>query len=154
MNAFETDEEMTALVNEFAANIEFNTEYPINITVVNENVVNAFAIPGGQIVVFDGLLSKMTCKEELAALLAHEVAHVHHRHSLKSMCKSLAGALFVSLVFGDAEGISSILVENSNALMDLSYSRKLELEADNKGCLLYTSPSPRDLSTSRMPSSA
>jgi predicted Zn-dependent protease len=133
------DHSLTHKVNDFARSIDFKTAYPITVTVVKENDVNAFALPGGHIVVFDKILSKMKSKEELAALLGHEVAHVHYRHSLKSMFRTLAGYLFISLLLNDINGIAAVLADNSNMLVNLTYSRELETDADKKAMAVIQS---------------
>jgi predicted Zn-dependent protease len=96
-------------------------------------VVNAFALAGGQIVVYSGLLQKIETPEALAALLAHESAHVNERHSLRSLLRNAANAILLSVVFNDATGISAALVGNVNTLNGLRYSRSLETEADEEG---------------------
>lgn len=133
IRAYDVDERLTAATNDFARSIDFKTPYSIRITVVKDNEVNAFALPGGRIVVFDGIIRKMKTKEELAALLAHEVSHVHYRHSLRNIFRSLAGYLFLSLLLNDINGIVTVLADNSNMLANLTYSRELETEADTKG---------------------
>ncbi|KQS33191.1 M48 family metallopeptidase [Dyadobacter sp. Leaf189] len=129
---YKVDSSLSAKVNHFAKAIDFKTNYPVRITVVKEKEVNAFALPGGHIVVFDGILNKMKTKEELAALLAHEVSHVHYQHSLRSVLRSLSGYLFVSVILNDINGIIAVLAENSNMLVNLTYSRELEMDADRK----------------------
>ena len=133
IRAYDVDERMTAATNDFAKSIDFKTSYPIRVTVVKEDEVNAFALPGGHIVVFDKIIRQMKTKEELAALLAHEVAHVHYRHSLRNIFRSLAGYMFLSLLMNDINGIVTVLADNSNALANLTYSRDLETEADTNG---------------------
>lgn len=123
---------LTVRVNNFVKDIDFKTDYPIDVTVVQENEINAFAMPGGHIVIYDKLLRQMKSKDELAALLAHEVSHVHYRHSLKSIFRSLSGYLAISLLLNDLNGIAAVLAENSDMLVNLSYSRSLEQEADEK----------------------
>ncbi|MEO6284757.1 MAG: M48 family metallopeptidase [Dyadobacter sp.] len=136
---YTVDDSLTRAVNDFAKSINFKTAYPITVTVVKENEVNAFALPGGHIVVFDQILLKMKSKEELAALLGHEVAHVHYRHSLKSMFRTLAGYLFISLLLNDINGIAAVLADNSNMLVNLTYSRELEADADKKAMTVIQS---------------
>lgn len=132
ISQYQKDDSLTHKVNDFVKEIDFKTEYPVEVTVVREDKVNAFALPGGHIVVFDKIISKMKTKEELAALLAHEVAHVHYRHSLKSISRSLSGYLLISLIFNDINGITAVLADNSNMLLNLNYSRNLEKDADEK----------------------
>lgn len=133
IRVYDVDHQLTARVNDFAKAIDFKTEYPVRVTVVKEKDANAFALPGGNIVVFDGILRKMKTKEELAALLAHEVSHVHYRHSLRNIFRSLGGYLFLSLLLNDINGVATVLADNSNMLANLTYSRELETEADRKG---------------------
>jgi predicted Zn-dependent protease len=133
IRAYDIDKPLTDAVNDFAKSIDFKTQYPIRVTVVKEDEVNAFALPGGHIVVFDKIIRQMKTKEQLAALLAHEVAHVHYKHSLRNIFRSLAGYLFLSLLLNDINGIVAIVADNSNALANLTYSRELEAEADSKG---------------------
>jgi beta-barrel assembly-enhancing protease len=94
--------------------------------------VNAFALPGGHVVIYDGILKRMKEPDELAALLSHEVAHIQYKHSLKGISRNLAGYMFIALLFNDINGISTVLIENANTLNNLHYSRSLETEADLK----------------------
>ena len=127
---YETDDSLTANVNAYIRHIDFNAEYPIHITVVKRDELNAFAFPGGRIVVYSKLLEEMKRHEELAALLAHEVAHVKHRHSLRALARSLSGYIFISLLVGDANAVMAVVVDNADMLNRLSFSRSLERHAD------------------------
>ena len=129
---YKKDDSLTAKVNEFVKAVDFKTNYPVKITVVQQDEMNAFALPGGNIVIFDKLLNRLESKEELAALLAHEVSHIHYRHSLKSIFRSLSGYLVIALIFNDINGIAAVVADNSNMLVNLNYSRSLEHEADAK----------------------
>lgn len=134
----EIDSFETVLVNEYAQKINFNTSYPIKIHVVKGDMVNAFALPGGHVIVYEGILKKMQHKEELAALLAHEVSHVNHRHSMKSIAKTLSSYLFLSIITSDVNGMTDVIVSNADMFNSLTYSRSLEKEADTEGLkILY-----------------
>lgn len=130
---YSIDEKQTKNANDFANAIHFNTNYTIKVTVVKNPIVNAFALPGGHVIIFDGIIKKMKTKEELAALLTHEVAHIHYKHSLKSIFRSLSSYLFISVLLNDVNGVVAVLAENSNMIRNLGYSRNLETEADEKG---------------------
>jgi len=132
-NGIEIDSVKTKLVNEFAQKIDFKTSYTLQIHVVKNEQVNAFAVPGGSIVIYDGILKEMNSSEELAALLAHEVSHINHRHSLKALSKQLSNYLFLSILLNDVNGIAAIFVENANMIHNLKFSRTLENEADLEG---------------------
>lgn len=64
-------------------------DHPLTFHVVRDDQVNAFALPGGHIVVFTGILERMDLPEELAALLAHEGTHVQERHSTRMLMRQL-----------------------------------------------------------------
>lgn len=124
------DDSLTALTNQFIKEIDFETDYKIKITVVKNDQINAFALPGGNVVVFDALLKKLKTKEEFIALLGHEVAHITQKHTLKNLFRSLSGYIFISLITSDINGVSAVLFENANSIYNLGYSRELETEAD------------------------
>jgi predicted Zn-dependent protease len=127
------DSAKTVAINNFFNELDIETSYPVKITVVKDNVVNAFALPGGGIVVYDAILDKMEQPEDLAALLSHEFSHVELKHATRNVFRSLAGYLFISVLFSDVNGIAAIVVQNADNLRNLKYSRDLEHEADENG---------------------
>ena len=129
----EIDSTKTELVNDFASELKFNTEYTPEITVVTSKEQNAFAVPDGHIVIYSALLNHMNNYNELVALLSHESSHIKNRHSMKLLCRNLAGYLFLSVVFSDVNSIMAILADNAHTLRTLSYSRGFEEEADMDG---------------------
>ncbi len=132
------DQPRTDALNEFYKELNYEVGYPIKITVVKSIDKNAFAIPGGNIVVFDSLLMAIETPEQLAALLGHEASHITYRHSLRQLFRSLASNMFLMMLLGNDSGIVTFLAENANALNSLGYSRSLETDADNKGMELMT----------------
>ena len=74
---------------------------PITLTVADRPVVNAFAAPGGQIVIFRGLIDKAQSADELAGVLAHEVTHVQHRHPGKMLIRQAGLSLLIKAIAGD-----------------------------------------------------
>lgn len=131
--SFEVDEKRTAYINTFFDEMKVPTAYDIHITVVKNDVSNAYAMPGGYIVVHDGLLNGIATYPELAALLSHEFVHIENRHSLRSLFSSMSNYIFLSLILGDIGTVSAILVSHTHHLKNLSYSRRLETEADEEG---------------------
>lgn len=99
--------------------------------VVDQAEVNAFAAPGGVVVVFSGLLKTAESAEELAGVLAHETAHVELRHSLKAGIKKLGLRALLSLALGDFA--STLAGELMADLSELEFSRDAETEADSNG---------------------
>lgn len=123
----------SVLLSEYARQMRFPGDYPLKFTLVTAETINAYALPGGNIVVYSGILKDMKHEGQLAALLAHEVSHVVQRHSVKSMMRELAGNIVLSLVLGDAGAMAGTLASQAEGFRTLSYSRSLESEADLKG---------------------
>jgi predicted Zn-dependent protease len=130
------DTARTSILNSFYAELNYKVGYPVRITVVHSIDVNAYAIPGGHIIVNDAILEGMKTPEELAALLGHEATHIAERHSLRTLFRSVARQLFLSLLIGNNSGVVGFLVSNADELKGLQYSRSLESDADEKGILL------------------
>ncbi len=133
VGGMEIDKERSKELQAFAKKMDFQTEYPLKFTVVKDKQVNAFALPGGNIVVFDAILAKMKTPEELAALLSHEVTHVKDRHSLKGLARGLAGSMVVSVLIGDMNAIGNLLVSQASNIYELGFTRDMEKEADLEG---------------------
>jgi beta-barrel assembly-enhancing protease len=121
------------LVNQFFAEMDVNTAYRIRITVAKGSTVNAFALPGGRIVVYDELIRQMDSYPELAALLSHEFTHVNNKHSTKSIFRRLGSKIFIGLLFGKFGSVTAVLVDHADNMKSLKYSRRLEKEADIDG---------------------
>lgn len=130
------DREAGLLLNEFFREMKMPGDYNIRITVVNDNIVNAFALPGGHIVVYSALLSRLKTYPELAALLSHEYVHVNNKHATRSIFRQLGSRVFLSLLFGKFGSVTSIMVDQADNLKSLKYSRRLEKEADMDGLML------------------
>src|SRR5206468_5365206 len=90
-------------------------------------------VPGGQVFIFSGLLDSVKRPEELAGVLAHEIAHVTRRHSLRNIISSAGLWLTLSALFGDTKGLTSILTDGSQFLLNQKFSRDFEREADDTG---------------------
>lgn len=124
------DKIKSAQIDSFFRLMDVQTDYPLKFYYLDDTIVNAFAVPGGSIIVYQGLLDKMKNYEALAGLLGHEFTHVQNKHSLRSLFRSLSGFVLLSLLFGDLTGVAGVLLENSHSIQNLSYSREFEEEAD------------------------
>ncbi len=102
-----------------------------DLVVLRAPIVNAFALPGGFLVVTTGLLRTLDGPDELAAVLAHEMTHEEKRHSLRQMFARLGLRTLLAVVIGDHGGASGLLGGAAGTLGELSYSRKEEIEADD-----------------------
>jgi predicted Zn-dependent protease len=118
-----------AAVQQIGSTLTEGSRYSYRFFVARDSSVNAFAIPGGTVVVHTGLIEAAKTPEELAGVLAHEVQHVEQRHSLRAMAQSLGTLAALGLVFGDVSGLAQIAA----GLSQLSYSRDAERDADEKG---------------------
>jgi predicted Zn-dependent protease len=108
------------------------SELPYHLTVyVNKNrAVNALALPGGQVVVFTGLLDKVSTENELAFVLAHEMGHYMHRDHLRGVGRALVFMAISTVIFGPDSGVNSFLAQSLN-LTELRFSRQQEARADS-----------------------
>jgi Zn-dependent protease with chaperone function len=107
------------------------SKYNYEFHVVQDDTLNAFAMPGGIVVVHTGLINATKRPEELAGVLAHEVQHVEQRHSLEGMVKNLGLRAVWALVTGDLGG--TLAGQTAVRLTSLKFSRDAESEADDKG---------------------
>jgi predicted Zn-dependent protease len=101
--------------------------YKFRVAVSEGPLVNAFAAPGGYVVVYRGLLEKTKTPDQLAAVLAHEVSHVLDRHSTTAMMRSISLWALISLLVGD---VSGTIISVAGSLEQLRFSREQEDNAD------------------------
>jgi len=113
-----------------------NNPYKFEVTVVKSDVVNAFALPGGHVVVFTGLIKKADSGEEVAGVMSHELNHVLQRHGLERIVKSLGLMTAVAIVLGDQQGLVGMMKQVGVELLTLKFGREQETEADVKGLQL------------------
>ena len=111
--------------------------------VVDQPDVNAFAVPGGHIYIYRGLIEKTANMSELAGVVGHEIAHVTKRHSMKQMAQAQranlavgAGCIFVPELCASGAGNAAIQV--GGGALFAKFSRDDETEADRAGVLYVT----------------
>jgi predicted Zn-dependent protease len=91
---------------------------------------NAFALPSGIIVMTDELVKLARNDQEIVAVLAHELGHVRHRHTMRRLLESSATALIIAGVTGDIASTTSLAAAAPTLLLQTRYSRDHEREAD------------------------
>jgi predicted Zn-dependent protease len=103
--------------------------------VVREIEPNAFAIPGGYIFVFDGLLTKLNAEDELAGVLAHETGHVMHNHFFKNdkTLNAMTLATIAAILLSRGQAATTSIAMAANEATQLHFSRENEEEADASG---------------------
>ncbi len=106
------------------------------LTVIDNEMVNAFALPGGFVVVTTGLLRSAGSPDAVCGVLAHEVAHVLERHSVQSLVQRVGLLALVSIVFGDASAVVNLVMRQAADLASLGFSRDMESDADRVGVAL------------------
>jgi Zn-dependent protease with chaperone function len=120
---------LTALISRLAPDeIE---DPPLTLDVIDGSMVNAFALPGNHIVVFRGLIDKAESGDEVAGVLAHELAHLDLRHPLQGAIQQLGVGAALTLALGgsDVGNVGQILV-------GFTYTRRMEAAADARGVAL------------------
>lgn len=115
-----------------------NNPYKFQISVVQSPVVNAFALPGGYVVVFTGLMTKAESGEEVAGVLSHELNHVLQRHGMERMVKMLGLSAVVGILLGDQQGLTGLAKQVGMELVTLKFGRAQETEADVTGIRLLS----------------
>jgi predicted Zn-dependent protease len=103
-------------------------KYRYHFYIAEDPQTNAFAMPGGHVVVFTGLLRATESAEELAGVLAHEISHVEMRHTLRNMIHGLGWRAVLGVALWDFSG--GVWGDMAGELGSLGYSCDLELEAD------------------------
>ncbi|MEO0410762.1 MAG: M48 family metallopeptidase [Pseudomonadota bacterium] len=88
---------------------------------------NAFALPGGRMVVLDALVELTQEDDEIVAILAHELGHAYHQHPMRMALQSSALGIITTVAVGDASGLASVPLIGLQA----NYSREFESEADD-----------------------
>lgn len=103
--------------------------YPLTVSILDHEMVNAFALPGGHIVFFRGLIDEAETPEEVAAVFAHELGHVVARDPARGALRAAGSIGVLGLLFGDFAGgaVVLFLVER---LIHASYSQAAEAAAD------------------------
>jgi Zn-dependent protease with chaperone function len=115
--------------------------------VADDDLVNAFALPGGRVIVMRGLIEKAT-PDELAGVLAHENSHVLRKHGMRGLAQMVGPILIADYLF-DGKGAVSALIAVSATFGELKYSREAETEADDKAwdILMQANIDPRGLTS-------
>jgi predicted Zn-dependent protease len=117
-------------VADIGSRLTRGSRYTYRWYISDDKEVNAYALPGGIIVVNRGMIDAAGSADELAGVLAHEVQHVEHRHTLQQMISSAGWAAMLAVVLGDVSAVTAIVLHQ---LGNLRNSRKLESQADVEG---------------------
>ena len=109
--------------------VDVDLPVPLTITVLDHSMINAFALPGGHIVFMRGLLEAAEQPEEVAAVFAHEMAHVVSRDPTRHALRSAGSIGVLGLLFGDFAG-GALVLFLTEQLIEAQYSQEAEAAAD------------------------
>ena len=131
-----TDKTRTRVIDEIITVLTAplpTSPFTIRVIVVNDSTINAFAVPGGYIVLYRGLLEKTQTAEELAGVLAHELQHIFKHHVTQALIQHVSTGLLLAAITGDTSKATAYGLESARLLGILRYSRQSEEEADAAG---------------------
>lgn len=100
---------------------------------IKDATINAFALPGGKVVIQTGLIDHAKSWEEVLGVVGHELAHVTRRHHLRGVINNLGLYVIVSSLIGDINSAAGAVISAGGNLASLSNSRTFETEADETG---------------------
>lgn len=133
------DKETAALLGSLTKPLEAamaGKRHALHFYVVDDPAINAFALPGGYVVVNSGLILRASRAEELQGVLGHEISHVTGQHGLRSVIRSTGVYVMAQALVGDASGLLAALANAGPLLLNQKYSRDFEREADAEGYAL------------------
>ncbi len=130
-----TDALLTPLVQPLLDNLH-DDRYQYRFHISQDDQVNAFALPGGYIVINSGLILKADSADEMLGVVAHEIAHVTEQHSVRNIMGTAGVYLTINAMLGDMTGLLAVMADAAPFLINQSYSRGFESEADEKGLAL------------------
>ncbi|MEO5674715.1 MAG: M48 family metallopeptidase [Chitinophagales bacterium] len=130
LDPLDEDTMQTRLVKNFFSHLSPPGNNPIYFTVINSGLKNAFTLPGGHIVIENGIFSSMQHSSELVALMGHECGHAINRDPLKMLCRESATTILLLTLTGNLNGVINKILSNASYLRNLTYSREYESAAD------------------------
>jgi predicted Zn-dependent protease len=122
------DQAVLPLVNALPTNYG-----PFKFYIVQDRFPNAFALPGGHVIVNTALLDMADRPEEVCGVVAHEIAHVTQKHGIRKIISEAGPYLVFKLFMSDRSGVFGVLGSGSKLLVSQSFSQEYELEADSVG---------------------
>lgn len=123
---------LQGLVNTMEKNGCVDLPYPVTVHVADSTLVNAVALPGGQIMIFSGLLRIVRSENEMAFILGHELGHFKHRDHLRGLGRGIVFA-FISTLTGSSDGSIARLAAKTVQVTESGFSREQEAAADAFG---------------------
>lgn len=130
----EIDARLQALADRIAHAMALPGEMAVTVHYADEDAVNAYATVGGHVVLYRGLLEKLPHENALAMVLAHEMAHIRHRHPIRALGRGVVvGLAFGALTGLSGDGVVGEVLGDAGLLTVLKFSRDQERQADRTG---------------------
>lgn len=131
-----------------SSHLRYKNEFPWEVKIIDQDILNAFAAPGGYMYFYTGLIKFLDNEAQFAGVIAHEMAHADNRHSTQMLTKQYGFSLLASILLGENPTVmEEIIAQLALGLGSLKYSRDNEYEAD-KFAVMYlydTQYHPREL---------
>ena len=130
------DKAMAAQLKKLTDPLERQIEkprYPFRFHIAKDSQINAFALPGGYVVINSELILRARTADELLGVVAHEMSHVTEQHGMRSVITSAGVLLIAQALLGDVAGLAATLASAAPLLLNQSYSRSFEKQADKRG---------------------
>ena len=144
------DEKLQADLEKMAATLIDaidDKRYEFKFHIIEDSTMNAAALPGGHVIIHSGLILNVKKGEDLLGVLAHEIAHVNKRHSIRGLINNAGLFLVLQSMLGDITAIGGVVMNGGTQLLSLHNSREHETEADDIGWdyLIKANINPRGL---------
>ncbi len=122
---------LTRRFNEFRSGLIYELHLNLQFRYTSVFDANAFALPGGTIVITDQLIEMAETDDEVLAILAHEIGHIERRHIMRSLIQNSLVAVAATAITADAATLTAAVAGLPLALVQNEYSREFETEADS-----------------------
>lgn len=127
-----------------SADLRFKDRFDWDVYIIDQNILNAFALPGGNTFYYTGLIKFLEDEASFAGVMAHELAHADRRHSSNRLSKIYGYQVVISMILGNNPSLAAtIAADLALGLQALSFSRQDEYEADEYA-VRYIYPSELD----------
>jgi len=126
------DDMVNAILN--SGEVKYRDEFVWEVHIVHDDdVLNAFATPGGYLYVYTGLIKFLNDADALAGVMGHEIAHADLRHTSRNLQKQYGISLLTSILLGDNPGqLETIAAQIAGNAAGLQFSREFETESDEE----------------------
>ncbi|WP_109830297.1 M48 family metalloprotease [Reichenbachiella versicolor] len=120
--------------------VKYRNEFVWKLHIIDQDVLNAFATPGGYIYVYTGLIKYLNTVDDLAGVMGHEIAHSDNRHSSKALQRQYGVQILLSILLGNDPGtLAQIAGSLAGTIDGLKFSQKNEADADDQSVIYLSS---------------